>query len=525
VIAEPATALTLRPYQVEALEAIAAAERRDLQRVLEQLPTGCGKTVVFVHLISDRRDLGRALVLVHRDELVQQTLQKLHAVAPDLDVGVVKAERNDVEAHVVVASVQTLSRPSRLARLGGGFATIIVDEAHHATANSYVAVLRHLGAWDDDGPLTVGFTATPQRADGVGLGEVFEEIVYRKRILEMVEDGYLCDLRALEVRLQADFRQLHTRAGDFVDRDSEELLLNANAPEHAVQAFVEHAAERKALLFTPTVRVAHAMAAAFRGAGIPAEAIDGAMPLDQRRAVLERLHEGDTRVVANCAVLVEGFDEPSIDAVIIARPTRSQGLYVQMIGRATRTYPGKDDALIIDLVGATNHHDLVTTASLFGLSRDEVERGSVAEAFAERRRVATALEARGQLVARAVDLFNRRALRWVHAGDRFALTLPDGWIALEPNGTSWDVIRATRQGAREILGRGLDLTYGQGVAEDYVRRAGSVGLVHSQAAWRQRPASAKQVALLTRLGKSVRPGIRAGEASDMITTAMVAGVG
>jgi ATP-dependent helicase IRC3 len=199
----------------------------------------------------------------------------------------------------------------------------------------------------------VGVTATPERGDRQSLRQVFDRIVYQKTLLEMMQAGYLVDLRALQVLLQADFDALRTQHGDFVEAELETLLLEANAPAQVLTAFQAYAAARKALLFTPTVATAYAMADTFCTAGIPAEALDGTTPLATRRAILQRLHTGATRVVANCAVLTEGFDEPSVDCIIVARPTQSALLYQQMLGRGTRTYPGKTDCLVLDVVGVS----------------------------------------------------------------------------------------------------------------------------------------------------------------------------
>src|SRR4029434_5847473 len=167
-----------------------------------------------------------------------------------------------------------------------------------------------------------------------------------------------------------------TQQGDFVEAELETLLLAANAPAQVLAAFQTHAAERKALLFTPTVALAYAMAATFCAAGIAAEALDGTTPLTIRRAILQRLHTGATRVVANCAVLTEGFDEPSVDCIIIARPTQSAVLYQQMLGRGTRTYPGKTDCLMLDVVGVSTQHTLYTAATLFACDAATLDRKS-----------------------------------------------------------------------------------------------------------------------------------------------------
>jgi superfamily II DNA or RNA helicase len=510
---QAAPGIALRDYQREALAAIHAAAARGIARQLVVLPTGTGKTVVFGALIAGSP--GRALVLAHRDELITQAVDKLLMAAPGLEVGIVKGERDDTGAPVVVASVQTLARPPRLARLRPDFALVVVDEAHHAAADSYRRVLDYVEA-----PLVVGMTATPERADGVPLDGW--RVVYRRELLEMISAGYLADLRAIQVRLAADFHALHTRAGDVIDREAEELLLAADAPHHAVAAYQAHAAGRKALLFTPTVRVAHAMAEAFENAGVAATAIDGETPTDARRATLRQFGAGAVRVVANCGVLTEGFDEPSADCILIARPTRSRSLYVQMIGRGTRPFPGKGDCLILDLVGATTRHDLMTAAAVLGVTREQTlaERG-VRAALDEERRDQLRLQHEGQLVAQDVDLFRRRPLHWIAAGPGcFLLSLGEaGSLVLEQQDARWRVVVRERSGAR-VLADALPLDYAQGTAEDYARRSGAGAFVDPNAAWRSAPATDRQIAALRRWQIPSRADLTKGAASDLLTAAV-----
>jgi ATP-dependent helicase IRC3 len=510
----------VRPYQQEAIDAIAAAEARGIRRPLLALPTGTGKTVVFAHLIRQRG--GRSLVLVHRDELLWQAAEKLQVIAPALELGMVKAARDEVDAPCVLASVQTISRETRLARLPRGFQTVIVDEAHHGVAETYRRVLAAMGSFEANGPLTLGVTATPMRGDQVGLNAVFQEIVYQQSILEMILAGYLADLRGVQVGLQVDFRRLHTRAGDFIESELDDLLLEADAPEHICTAYREHAQGRKALLFTPTVSLAMRMAAALRADGVAAEMLCGETPLGERRAILQRLRSGETRVVCNCAVLTEGFDEPSVDSIIIMRPTKSPTLYTQMIGRGTRLFPGKDDCLVLDLVGATSRHDLMNVASLAGLPLDFLQNGESLAEGAERQ-AAERDEWRGKLVAKRVDLFRRRPLYWMHDGDNFVLSLGNrGWMVLSPTAEAserWTARYVQSQGGRSVVARDLSLAYAQGLAEDRARSAGAGRLVNPHAHWRHAPVSThpKMTALLDTWGIPMPDGMTAGEAADVIS--------
>ena len=205
--------LTPRPYQHEAVAALLTAAARGVQRPLLVLPTGTGKTIIFALLVQRRG--GRALILAHRDELIQQAVDKLHVVDPTLPLGVVQAEQDRHDASIVIASVQTLSRRTRLTRLVPDFQTIVIDEAHHAPAPTYRRILEYCHAWRSDGPLVVGVTATPERGDRQSLRQVFDRIVYQKTLVEMMQAGYLVDLRALQVLLQADFDALRTPARGF----------------------------------------------------------------------------------------------------------------------------------------------------------------------------------------------------------------------------------------------------------------------------------------------------------------------
>jgi ATP-dependent helicase IRC3 len=552
--------LDLRPYQHEALAAIEAAGARGVQRSIAQLATGLGKTVIFAHLLRQRG--GRAVVLAHRDELVRQAAAKIRAIYPESRVGIVKAEEDEVHADVVVASVQTLARPARLERLvrasaGSSllreihprrFSTVVVDEVHHYVGgddgNTFGRVLVGLGCMDEGGPLTAGFTATPERTTGA-LGGTWQEIVFSMGILEGIAQGFLTEIRAKQVKLRADFSRLHVRAGEFRDEESAELLMEADAPGHAARAYLEHAPGERAIVFTPTVAVAHAMAQAFRAAGVPAEAVDGTMAMEGRRAILARLHSGETKVVPNAQVLTEGFDEPAVSCIIMARPTRSRPFAIQCIGRGTRLYPGKERCLVLDLVGSATRMDLVTVASLFDVTPEAAERG-IARAVSEKAHAAAeeaaAAEVQaGRLVTVDVDIFKARDFAWVladsPAGQRFVLSLGhEGNLVLQPGpeADTWEVYQVRRQNVaepgakwpkwaedRRKLYTGLPLDYAQGAAEDYMRKVGAVALNNRDAAWRKLPASEAQRKALMRT-KRWREGMTKGEASDAITAQRMA---
>lgn len=509
----------LRPYQREAVDAVLGAPARGVRRPLVKLPTGTGKTIVFAEVI--RRRGGRALVIAHREELLEQARDKLHLVAPDLGVGIVQAEHDEHQEQVVVASVATLARQPRLHRLldgGGAFSTIVVDEAHHATARTYREALAQMGGFEVDGPLVMGVTATPERADGVGLHAVFDQIVFDRDILAMIRAGYLCDLRAVRVKVDVDLDRLHIRAGDFGDEELGEEMQRAHAPEQALEAYREHGDGRKTLVFTPTVQLAGEMADTFAAAGIESAVVSGGTPAHERHEILERFRAGEVRVLANCAVLTEGYDDPTVECLILARPTKSRPLYVQMLGRGTRTAPGKDDCLVLDLVGSTQRHQLVTVESLFGLDPDRAKGKPVTEALDDQiREAGERVDPSLALVSQEVDLFARRELHWSLGKDTYVLAAGDhGNIVVTRDRDGWSVAVVGR-GTYQSIGTGLDLGYAQGLAEDTVRRWRADRLVRADARWRSRPVTEKQLQLLNNKGIPTPDGMTAGEASDLLS--------
>lgn len=550
-------ALDLRPYQAKALDAIEAAEREGVRRPLVVHPTGTGKTVTFSHAIKRRADRGRALVLVHREELAAQTCQKIGIVAPELSTGIVKAERNEVDRDVVVASVQTLHRDNRLAQLlaAGPIETVVVDEAHHAPAPTWTKILTTLGSFSPYGPLTIGFTATPER-DNKTLG-VWEKVVSYMSIREAIygngkrgaeghEGGYLVPiLPAVVVETEMDLGRVRKTGGDYSDGDLGRELEDSGAITQIADAYVEHASDRKAVAFTPTVATAHALAAALVARGVAVEALDGGTDPEERRAILRRLKTGQTQVVANCAVLTEGFDEPSISCVIVARPTRFHGLYVQMVGRGTRLYPEKKDLLVLDIVGASNRHELVGVVDL-GLDLDDPRKKRDPDEV-ERQACPTCEEpcdvpehrcalCRRYLPARIVsegntrhdnchastggrvDVFGTSRLRWLPVGPAWVLGAGQEVVVMVPEGPDTWKLATYRGGRVEVLHDEIPADWAMGIGED--RAKAFQKLVERTARWLNQPVSDLQRGRLLREGlpEKALPRVRTkGDAADLLT--------
>ena len=405
-----------RPYQTKAIQALTAGwAAGPHNRLAVVLPTGAGKTVVFANLISQMLDqLGghRALVIAHREELIDQAANKVRAVRPDLRVGVVKAGRNEHhDVDVIVASIQTLAVEKRRNAIRD-IGLIIVDECHHAAARTYLDVLEHFGAWR--GVPTAGFTATMTRQDG-GLAEVWQQVVFTLDILEMIRGGYLVDVRGKRVVVDGlNLDRVKTSRGDLQDAQLGQAIEDSGAAEVVADAYKEFASDRPGVVFTPTVATAQLMADALNEVGITATTIWGDMPREARQTALKWYENGDVQVLTNCMVLTEGFDAPHTSCAVIARPTKSAGLYCQMAGRALRLHPGKTDALLLDVMGASTRHKLASIVDLTSRSMKEPKDGkSLGEAADEEERQAPI----GSVEWEDVNLFHESPVRWLQTDD------------------------------------------------------------------------------------------------------------
>lgn len=369
----------LRPYQVAAVEAIEARLKEDRSTLLV-LATGLGKTACFAEVIR-RHAPGRCLVLAHRDELIQQAARRIQQQT-GLSVAIDKAsEYASREAKIVVASVQTLTQDSRLNRFGTeAFALVVADEAHHYIAPSYRKILDYFA-----GAKVLGVTATPDRGDRMAMGDVFDSVAYVHDIEDGIKGGWLANIRAVTVRLdEVDLSGVRTTAGDLNAADLDEKMAVEEVIHGVAQQTVEHAGDRKTLIFTTGVSTAHRTAAAINGyKPDSAAAIDGTMETLARRRLLTDYSAGKYQFLVNVGVLTEGYDEPSISCVAIARPTKSRSLYVQQVGRGTRIHPGKADLLVIDFAGNVGKHRLVTAVDILGGKHSE-EVTDAAKAIIER---------------------------------------------------------------------------------------------------------------------------------------------
>jgi superfamily II DNA or RNA helicase len=373
----PSNAPTLRPYQEATVEA-AIAPNPDVWRRLLVMATGGGKTLVFSEIINRVLKPGqRALVLAHRDELLTQAKAEIEGYVPGVCVEIERAEHrasresglfDENARNVVVGSVASM-RGNRLKTWAREtFDLVIIDEAHHGAAQSYRNIVEYFGCMDDERrvPL-IGVTATPMRSDKVGLDVLFQEIAASYPLPALIEQKYLCDLRAIAVESDTDLRRVRVRAGDFAQGELEEAVNTDKRNLLIIAAHRKYAVDRPTIVFASGVAHAIRLAAMFSSAGVAAEAIYGVMDEDERRAALLRYATGETRILTNYAVLTEGFNAPSTSCIILARPTQSSLVVTQAIGRGSRLAAGKEDCLILDILDVTIGKDLFSAASLAGL--------------------------------------------------------------------------------------------------------------------------------------------------------------
>lgn len=525
---------TLRPHQVPAVDAVLDAKTRGIRRQVLALPTGSGKTAVMAYLATQFD--GPLLILVHREELLRQTVETLGKVIPADSIGRVHRSLNEIDKRVIVASVPTLARRKRLAQLPTTIQAVFVDEAHHSPAPTYRRILGHLKTDTQDGPFLLGVTATPERKDGKALSDQFDQIVYRKDLQDYMHEGILCDLKALHIKLAADLDSLSLLAGDFREQDLERILLKAKTPELVLQTYQTHATDRaRTLIFAPTVTTAAAIAETFTQAGHTASVIHGKTPSKDRQDLREQFRDGRLKVLVNCQVFTEGFDEPLIDCVIMARPTTSKGLYLQMLGRGTRLAPGKKDCLVLDCAGNTTTHDVITVASLFQFTPDELSPVSVRTKMQEASRRNKTVEITASKLLEyslqeqdlplsaevtPVDLFGRRPFRWLLA-DVGAYVLPFGLreilIAQHQVGTLWQLLQVKESGSTITLASGQPLQTLLAKGERLAREHNLTPFLTPTAPWRNYAPSEKQIAALTRAGVLSGHTMTRGEASDRLT--------
>lgn len=513
----------LRPYQIDALNAI--KERLgDNRSTLLVMATGCGKTQVFAHLIADRLHLGRAMVIAHREELIDQAARRVAEIARNrVEVEMADQWTGDGTmyggAPIVVATVQTLASAKRMARFEPGeFATLVVDEAHHGTADSYRNVLDYFKR--NERLKIVGVTATPDRTDEEALGQIFQSVAFDYEIIDAVMDGWLVKPLCRTVKLAGlDLSSVRTVAGELNQEQlADELARNENL-EAIAAATVEHSANRQTLVFsdsiTRTYLDTNAMVMVKGEGSAPkitnmlnghkpgsARLIHGGTPKDERKTIVDDYRGGRFQYLVNVGVATEGFDVPDVSCVVLARPTKSRSLMSQMVGRGTRTASAiavslgtlptdvarrrliaassKPSLLVLDFVDNTNRLDLIHPADILGgrvseravKQVNEATQGMPVDVIDELFKVDAEIRHNDQLAA-ATNRQGIKAKQKTSDRDPFAIygleRRERRWSEPEKPAEQWQLAKLERWGIKNA--EKLDFSGAQQVIEEYQRRA------------------------------------------------------
>lgn len=350
--------MELRPYQEAAKQAIFNQWDQRKKKTLLVLPTGCGKTIVFAKVTEDCVRQGkRVLIMAHRGELLDQAADKIMQ-ATGLGSAVEKAEESCLGSwfRIVVGSVQSLTRPQRLAKFKQDyFDTIIIDEAHHCLSDSYQRVLEHFPDAD-----VLGVTATPDRGDMRNLGQYFESLAYEYTLPQAIKSGYLVPIKAMTIPLQLDLTGVGIQSGDFKASD----LGTALDPYlyQIADEMLKYCKDRKTVAFLPLVKTSQKFCEILNQKGFRAAEVNGESA--DRAQILADYDSGRYNVLCNSMLLTEGWDCPTVDCIIVLRPTKVRSLYSQMVGRGTRLAPDKADLLLLDFLWHTERHELCHPASL-----------------------------------------------------------------------------------------------------------------------------------------------------------------
>ncbi len=548
--------MTLRPYQQQALDAI---KRNPRTRGIVAIPTGTGKGHIVPDIVKTLQARS-ALFLAHREELINQLRDHLEGGLNWMQVEVEQSGRRASSfTPYIVASVPTLtaSKCKRLLNMAPRrFDMIVCDEAHHATADSYCEIWKHFGILDQDGnkppvpaiPL-IGLTATPARGDNVGLHNVFDQIIYQYSLKQAIEDGWLVPIHAYSVQTNVNLDKVKIRRGDYATKDLSEAVATKERNEAVYDACQKNAKGLKTLIFCVDVEHSAQMAEMFRAHGRPAKHIDGKMNSYQRSSIIEWFGKTPGAVLCNCQIVTEGTDIPSVECVVMARPTKSSTLYMQCIGRGTRLAKGaydyaesvrmgKDKMILLDITDSSAEvgHAAVNVGSIFGAPFprkkltgqnivDEVKQQEIDLKAGKYEQGATqavnTTTIRFDLWAKPEPVKGSK-MQWMDRGGVLVLNLADkGTVELQSDLLDRWAVSHIARGNRiaEVVVEGLS---GRDAAVKYAENwvnenhAETVRLTKKDAPWRRKPPTRKQRDLCRKFHITVPTGATCGDVANAI---------
>jgi ATP-dependent helicase IRC3 len=533
--------IELRPYQEECLQAISSNYHSGTRKQLIVIATGGGKTVVFSHLPKVIPDSFPMLVLAHREELLDQAYRTVSSVYPHLKIQVEQADRSaDSDADIVIASVPTLGRSDsqRINKFSQDyFKTIIIDESHHSAAQTYQNILNYFNFH-----FLLGVTATPQRSDNIRLTDTFDEIVYYKTMQDLISEGWLTNIKGYRVQTSVDISLVKTIRGDYSESQLQKTIDIPARNDAIVKNYLELTPGTKAIVFCAGVKHAYNVAKSFSKKAIPSATIVGTTTSQERHQIFKDFREGKIQVITNAMVLTEGFDEPSIETIILARPTQSILLYTQIVGRGVRLYEGKTHCNIIDVADASKGKKPLGLPSLLGLPPDFDLQGEDLLKSAEKyqelldKSPGEALRCLSlddiDLAYKRIDLFmppppnefvqKYSRLVWAETGEnQFHLSINESEslrIYLDTLGR-WTVEYRHNVSPQfsKILGHPKDMKESFARSDKWVMSRYNTSLLDSSASWRVDPVTPKQAKLLKRIGVPITSEMTKGIASQIIS--------
>lgn len=511
--------ITLRNYQKACVEAFFRELRLRRKNHLFILPTGAGKTIVFSN-VAKRLNL-RTLILGHRDELLKQAASKLRLVWREADVGIIKGQTNEINHQVLIGSNQTLMNSKRLAMLPP-IELVIVDECHHYVSDKNRDLLLKI-----IGPKTIvlGVTATPNRADQRALGELFADNPeqgpdYERSMLEMISEGYLCPITGINGNLNVELSGVTVTAGDY-QMGSLSRVMNTPSVNRAMYKFwAKYAKDRKTIVFATDVQHAFDLAREFQRHNTNVGVITGSLPDKKREQLLQDFAEGRIQVMLNIGVLSEGFDEPSVSCILFARPTKSASLYIQMVGRGLRLYPGKKDCLVLDAVKNTKSHSLVNIPNLFPKPKPPRDRNTELQQKEDEKQDDVFHVGRAWFEAQSSQVYSSN-FEWELLNDgNFRLRLIKAEILLKKTPQGWFPIYSENGTEQYLYDEPLSVEYALGIAEEKIKRLQFGRFARKDAAWRSREATDNQKEALKKWGIAVPEKLTAGEADKLLREAI-----
>ncbi|KAF7592219.1 hypothetical protein BBP40_000490 [Aspergillus hancockii] len=584
--ARASPAIVLRDYQEECIKSVLNHLDQGHKRLGVSLATGAGKTVIFTQLIGrippQNETDDKTLILVHRRELVEQAARHCRLAYPDRAVEIeMGSSKASPSADIVVASVRSLTNGDRIAKFDPKrFKLVLVDEAHHIVAPSYREVLDYFGLKETsrDSPVLVGVSATLSRADGLKIGAAIDHIVYHKDYMDMIDEEWLANAVFTTVQSEVNLSRVKKdKFGDFAVGSLSQAVNTDRTNDITVRAWLANAQERKStLVFCVDIEHTKQLTETFRAVGVDARYLTGKTPKDVRDDQLRRFRDQQYPVLLNCGLFTEGTDIPNIDCVLLARPTRSRNLLIQMIGRGLRLHPGKKDCHIIDMV-ATLGTGVLSTPTLFGLHPDEVldkvNGNELKEKESEPRSsdiedldhsspnpdldslddVNLTFTKYDTIYDLILDMKSEKHIRslshysWVRVGDdKYLLSDATGWITIErateadllhspsikdEQLPAWTVhhVKKYKSPATEIvnytrprlIATGLDFESAVHAADTFAASEYEERYISALQPWRRRPATSAQLTFLNKAKlrkEALRPeNLTRGQATDLIT--------